>query len=110
VCGCGSVRHHNDLARFGRARPVAKKKSIRAAESDPGEQARYEKTQQKLSAHSPEFNPIEECVSKIKESLRAAKGQTKRKLLNALRKAIKKATIPDICGRFAHFGHTFSLN
>jgi hypothetical protein len=43
-----------------------------------------------IPACSPEFNPIEERISKIKEFLRAAKARTKRKLLNALRKAIEK--------------------
>src|SRR5215510_12952619 len=55
-----------------------------------------------IPAYSPQFNPIEECISKIKEILRAAKARTKRKLLNALRRAIEKVTIQDICGWFAH--------
>jgi transposase len=63
-----------------------------------------------IPAYSPEFNPIEECISKIKESLRAAKARTKRKLRNALKKAIEKVTVQDICGWFAHCGYTFSLN
>jgi hypothetical protein len=63
-----------------------------------------------IPAYSPEFNPIEERTSKIKEFLRAAKARTKRKLRNALRKAIEKVTVQDICGWFAHCGHTFSLN
>ena len=62
-----------------------------------------------LPAYSPDFNPIEECISKIKQSLRSAKARTKRKLLNALAKAIKKVTIDNICGWFAHSGYTFSL-
>lgn len=62
-----------------------------------------------IPAYSPQFNPIEECISKIKEFLRAAKARTKRKLLNALRKAIEKVTIEDICGWFVHCGYTFSL-
>jgi transposase len=63
-----------------------------------------------IPAHSPEFNPIEERISKIKEFLRAAKARTKRKLRNTLRKAIEKVTVQDICGWFAHSGYTFSLN
>jgi transposase len=63
-----------------------------------------------IPAYSPEFNPIEECISKIKGALRAAKARTKRKLLNALKKAIEKVTVQDICGWFAHCGYTFSLN
>lgn len=63
-----------------------------------------------LPTYSPAFNPIEECIAKIKELLRAAKARTKRKLLNALRKAIEKVSIEDVCGWFAHCGYTFSLD
>lgn len=63
-----------------------------------------------IPAYSPQFNPIAECISKIKEILRAAKARTKRKLLNALRKAIEKIALDDICGWFAHCGYTFSFN
>jgi transposase len=62
-----------------------------------------------IPAYSPDLNPIEECISKIKGFLRSAKARTKRKLLNALAKAIEKVTIDDICGWFAHCGYTFSF-
>lgn len=62
-----------------------------------------------IPAYSPDFNPIEECISKIKQSLRAAQARTKRKLLNALARAIEKVTLENICGWFAHCGYTFSL-
>jgi transposase len=62
-----------------------------------------------IPAYSPDFNPIEECISKIKEALRQAKARTVRKLLNALKRALEKITIDDICGWFAHCGYTFSL-
>lgn len=62
-----------------------------------------------LPPYSPDFNPIEECISKIKQSLRSAKARTKRKLLSALAKAIKSVTIENICGWFAHCGYIFSL-
>lgn len=62
-----------------------------------------------IPTYSPDFNPIEECISKIKQSVRSAKARTKRKLLNALAKALKKVTIDNICGWFAHCGYTFSL-
>ncbi|MCI0553943.1 MAG: transposase [Anaerolineae bacterium] len=62
-----------------------------------------------IPAYSPDFNPIEECISKIKEALRKAKARTVRKLLNALARAIEKVTVDDICGWFAHCGYTFSL-
>jgi transposase len=62
-----------------------------------------------LPAYSPDFNPIEECISKIKAILRSLKARTKRKLNNALAKAIKMVSIEDICGWFAHCGYVFSL-
>jgi transposase len=62
-----------------------------------------------IPAYSPDFNPIEECISKIKEALRKAKARTARRLLKALAKIIEKVAIDDICGWFAHCGYTFSL-
>jgi DDE superfamily endonuclease len=43
-------------------------------------------------AYPPDFNPVKECVSKIKEALRKARPRTLRKLLNALARAIEKIT------------------
>lgn len=63
-----------------------------------------------IPAYSPDFNPIEECISKIKAILRAAKARTHRKLQNALAKAIKMVAVDDICGWFADCGYVFSLN
>lgn len=62
-----------------------------------------------IPAYSPDFNPIEECISKIKEYLRAIKARTKRKLYNALAKAIEKVTTDHILGWFKHCGYVFSL-
>lgn len=62
-----------------------------------------------LPAYSPDFNPIEECISKIKASLRSAKARTRRKLFKALARAIEKISIDDICGWFADCGYVFSL-
>jgi transposase len=62
-----------------------------------------------IPAYSPDFNPIEECISKIKQTLRSAKARTKRKLENALAKAIKQVSIDDICGWFAHSGYIYSF-
>jgi transposase len=61
-----------------------------------------------IPAYSPQYNPIEECISKLKEILRAMKARTKRKLLNALAKAIEQISIDDVCGWFAHCGYTFT--
>ena len=63
-----------------------------------------------LPAYSPDFNPIEECISKIKETLRSLKVRTKRKLYNALKKAIAMVTADDIRGWFEHCGYVSSLN
>jgi transposase len=63
-----------------------------------------------IPAYSPDFNPIEECISKIKQILRSLKARTKRKLYNALAKAIEKVTDQDILGWFKHCGYVFSLN
>jgi transposase len=62
-----------------------------------------------IPPYSPDFNPIEECISKIKQTLRSVKARTKRKLQNALAKAIKQADIEDICGWFAHSGYIYSF-
>lgn len=61
-----------------------------------------------LPAYSPDFNPIEECISKIKAILRSLKARTKRKLGNALAKAAQMVSLDDICGWFAHCGYVFS--
>lgn len=63
-----------------------------------------------IPAYSPDFNPIEECISKIKEYLRSVKARTKQKLLRALAKAIEKVTTANILGWFKHCGYVFSLN
>src|SRR5206468_7288817 len=63
-----------------------------------------------IPAYSPDFNLIEECISKIKEALRSLKARTERKLYNALAKAIEKITAQDILGWFKHCGYVFSFN
>jgi transposase len=62
-----------------------------------------------IPAYSPDLNPIEECISKIKEILRSFKARTKRRLTNALAKAITLVTESDIRGWFKHCGYVFSL-
>jgi len=63
-----------------------------------------------VPTYSPDFNPIEEAISKIQALLRVAKARTGGKLLNALAKAIKRVAAGDICGWFADCGCAFSLN
>jgi transposase len=62
-----------------------------------------------LPAYSPDFNPIEGCISKLKTALRSFKARTKRKLTNALAKALTLITKEDIRGWFEHSGYVFSL-
>jgi transposase len=53
---------------------------------------------ERLPPYSPDLNPIEECISKIKAELRRVKADTKRKLSNALRRALAKVTPHDVRG------------
>jgi transposase len=61
-----------------------------------------------LPPYSPDFNPIEECISKIKALLRKERPATKRKLGNSLRRAISNVTKTDILGWFEHCGYSYS--
>lgn len=63
-----------------------------------------------LPAYSPDFNPIEGCISKLKAALRSFKARTKRTLTHALAKALALVTTADIHGWFAHCGYVSSLN
>jgi len=58
-----------------------------------------------LPAYSPELNPKEECISKIKAELRRVGADTKMKLRNALKRAYEKVTTADIRGWFKHCGY-----
>lgn len=63
-----------------------------------------------LPAYSPEFNPIEQCISKLTAALRRAKARTLRKLFNALKRAMAQISEADIRGWFIHCGYTCPLN
>jgi len=63
-----------------------------------------------LPSYSPDFNPIEHCISKIKGALRSAKARTRRKLERSLAEAIDHVTPTDIKGWFKHCGYTSSYN
>lgn len=63
-----------------------------------------------LPTYAPDFDPIEECLSKLKAILRTFKARTPRKLGNALRYALAQVTFDDIRGWFRHCGYTYSLN
>lgn len=59
-----------------------------------------------LPTYSPDFNPIEELISKLKEALRSAGARTKQRLRRALAQAIASVTLEDIRGWFTHCGYT----
>ena len=63
-----------------------------------------------LPAYSPDLNPIEQCISKIKAALRGAKGRTVRRLIKALARAMQQITEADIRGWFRHCGYTCPAN
>jgi transposase len=58
-----------------------------------------------LAPYSPDFSPIEQCWSKIKTLLRAAKARTREELEKALACAIDQVTKSDIRGWFKHCGY-----
>jgi transposase len=51
-----------------------------------------------LPAYSPDLDPIEECIAKVKTDLRRVKAHTARKLRYALKRALAKVTQHDIRG------------
>jgi transposase len=59
----------------------------------------------RLSPYSPDFNPIEQCWSKIKTGLRRAKARTVEALLEAIKDALDTVTEMDIRGWFTHCGY-----
>ena len=58
-----------------------------------------------LAPYSPDFSPIEQCWSKIKTCLRAAKARTREELEEALAGAIQLITKSDVRGWFRHCGY-----
>jgi len=63
-----------------------------------------------LPPYSPDFNPIEECWSKVKAGLRGLAARTKRKLMEGLRTMLERITQSDIQGWFGHCGYRFLPN
>ena len=62
-----------------------------------------------LPPYSPDYNPSENCISKIKQYLRKAKARTLRKLNRALAKALDTIAPEDIVGWFVHCGYVYSF-
>ncbi len=58
-----------------------------------------------LPPYSPDYSPIEQCWSKIKKALRAAKARTREELDIALAQAITLISKADIRGWFKHCGY-----
>ena len=58
-----------------------------------------------LPPYSPDLNPIEQCWSKVKTALRAAKARTFDALVDALADALRSVTATDIAAWFAHCGY-----
>ncbi len=59
-----------------------------------------------LPPYSPDYSPIENCWSKLKTALRAAKARTRDELEKALARAIELVTKADIQGWFTHCGYS----
>ena len=58
-----------------------------------------------LPGYSPDYNPIEEAFSKIKEILRRACARTREALLEALGEALSAVSLLDAQGFFEHAGY-----
>jgi len=58
-----------------------------------------------LPSYSPDYNPIEEAFSKIKEILRRACARTREALLEALGEALSAVSLKDAQGYFKHAGY-----
>ena len=58
-----------------------------------------------LPAYSPDFNPIENMWSKVKEALRAAAARTTEALGAAVAAALQTVTSTDCQGFYAHCGY-----
>lgn len=63
-----------------------------------------------LSPYSPDFNPIENCWSSLKEFLRTQESRTCKELDQAINKAINLITPKDIVGWFTHCCYYVSPN
>jgi transposase len=58
-----------------------------------------------LPPYSPDFNPIEQCWSKIKQFLRTAEARTTEALQQAISKAFAEVAASDAQGWFQHCGY-----
>jgi transposase len=58
-----------------------------------------------LPPYSPDFNPIEEAFSKVKQALRRWRARTTTELIEAVGDALRAITAQDIRGWFEHCGY-----
>ena len=58
-----------------------------------------------LPPYSPDFSPVENCGSKVKEALRAAAKRTVPDVLDAMDRALRQVTPKDAKGWFLHKGY-----
>jgi transposase len=58
-----------------------------------------------LPAYSPDYNPIEEAFSKIKNLLRKAAARSKEALVEAMGQALSAISAEDALGYFEHAGY-----
>ena len=72
---------------------------VREAIEAAGARLRY------LPPYSPDFNPIENLWSKVKQSLRSQAPRTDKTLLQATRSAFATITLTDCQGFFLHAGY-----
>ena len=58
-----------------------------------------------LPPYSPDLNPIEEALSKVKHTLRKIRARTKEALIEAMGRALGAVSAEDVRGYFAHCGY-----
>ena len=58
-----------------------------------------------LPPYSPDLNPIEEALSKIKHLLRKIAARTKEALIEAMGQALEAVSVEDVRGFFTHCGY-----
>ncbi|MCA1729890.1 MAG: IS630 family transposase [Actinobacteria bacterium] len=58
-----------------------------------------------LPPYSPDFNPIEQAFSKVKEHMRKAEARTREALIEAMGRALDAVTASDARGFFGHCGY-----
>jgi transposase len=58
-----------------------------------------------LPSYSPDLNPIEQALSKLKHILRKIGARTKELLIEAMGRALAAVSTEDVRGFFAHCGY-----